>query len=114
MVNLPAGIKLDQNQIQTLKFKVIKKVESTLNIKDFEQYIACEKTLNPQQIESQTGSYLGSLYGLNSNSMLNAFYRPKSKDKNFKNLFYTGGSVHPGGGMPLAVQSAILLDQIIE
>lgn len=114
MINLPAGAKLDENKIQRLKYKVIKKVESTLNIKNFQQYITCEKTLNPQQIESQTGSYLGSLYGLNSNSMFNAFYRPKSKDRRFENLFYTGGSVHPGGGMPLAVQSAILLNQILK
>jgi phytoene dehydrogenase-like protein len=45
--------------------------------------------------------------------MLNAFYRPKSRDNKFKNLFYTGGSVHPGGGMPLAIQSAVLLNQIL-
>jgi len=114
MINLPAGIKLDEIQTQHLRSKVIKKVESTLNIANFEKYICCEKILNPKQIESKTGSYLGSLYGLNSNSMLNAFYRPKSKDKKLSNLFYTGGSVHPGGGMPLAIQSAILLDKVIE
>ncbi len=113
MVNLPAGIKLDENKIEAIKFKVISKVETVLNIKNFQKYITCEKTMNPNEIESETGSYLGSLYGLNSNVMLNAFYRPKSKDKKIDNLFYTGGSVHPGGGMPLAVESAILLNQII-
>lgn len=113
MVNLPPGIKLDESQIQNLKLKIINKVEAVLNIKNFEKYITCEKTLSPKEIESQTGSYLGSLYGLNSNSIFNAFYRPKSKDKKFDNLFYTGGSVHPGGGMPLAIQSAILLNQIL-
>lgn len=113
MINLPVGIKLNEIQIKELKLKVIKKVESTLNINNFQQYITCEKSLNPQEIEAQTGSYLGSLYGLNSDSMLNAFYRPKSKDRKLNNLYYTGGSVHPGGGMPLAVQSAILLNEII-
>ena len=114
MVNLPAGINLQHEQIQKLKATILAKIEAILGVQNFQSFITAEQILTPDQIELKTGSYLGSLYGLNSNSMLNAFYRPKSKDKNFTNLYYTGGSVHPGGGIPLAIQSGILLNRIIK
>ena len=33
--------------------------------------------------------------------------RKSNFDKKSKNLFYVGGSVHPGGGIPLALKSGI-------
>jgi phytoene dehydrogenase-like protein len=37
--------------------------------------------------------------------MFSAFLRPKNRDKKIKNLFYCGGSSHPGGGIPLVILS---------
>jgi phytoene desaturase len=47
----------------------------------------------------------GSLYGSHSNSMFSAFLRPGNKDKKLRNLYYAGGSAHPGGGVPLVILS---------
>lgn len=50
----------------------------------------------------------GSLYGRSSNSMFSAFLRPRQRSKRFPNLWYVGGSAHPGGGVPLVTTSGML------
>jgi phytoene desaturase len=50
----------------------------------------------------------GSLYGASSNSMFSAFLRPRQRSKRFPNLWYVGGSAHPGGGVPLVTVSGML------
>ena len=48
----------------------------------------------------------GSIYGTTSNSRFSAFLRPRNKEKSLHNLYLVGGSTHPGGGIPLVIQSA--------
>ncbi|MCB9759057.1 MAG: phytoene desaturase [Alphaproteobacteria bacterium] len=47
----------------------------------------------------------GSLYGAASNSMFAAFQRPANRVRALPGLYLASGSAHPGGGMPLCVQS---------
>ena len=70
------------------------------------KYIQVEKVYSPQTIEKITHSYLGSLYGTSSNSKLSAFFRHPNFTNKIGNLFFCGGSVHPGGGIPLCLMSA--------
>ena len=49
---------------------------------------------------------MGSLYGTSSNSTFAAFLRHANFSRQFKNLYFCGGSVHPGGGIPLCFKSA--------
>jgi phytoene dehydrogenase-like protein len=57
---------------------------------------------------------MGSLYGSSSNSKLAAFFRPPNFTSYIKNLYFCGGSVHPGGGIPLCLKSAEITASIIE
>ena len=76
------------------------------------RYIQAEKVYTPQTIETKTQSYKGALYGTSSNSMLAAFLRHSNFSKDIKHLYFCGGSVHPGGGIPLCLLSAqIVSDQ---
>jgi phytoene dehydrogenase-like protein len=75
--------------------------------------IETEKTLDPQLIESQTASYMGSLYGTSSNSKFAAFLRHPNFTTNIKGLYCCGGSVHPGGGIPLCLKSAQIVGDLI-
>ncbi len=50
----------------------------------------------------------GSLYGEASNSMFSAFLRPRNHLKKLPGLYLASGSAHPGGGMPLCLQSGML------
>ena len=64
------------------------------------------KIYTPKTIETITQSHLGSLYGTSSNSKLSAFLRHPNFTRKIKNLYFCGGSVHPGGGIPLCLMSA--------
>lgn len=70
------------------------------------RHIAVEHTWTPPEIAADTGSHLGALYGTSSNSKWAAFLRHRNQSSEFDNLFFVGGSVHPGGGVPLALLSA--------
>lgn len=63
--------------------------------------------------QHETGATFGALYGSSSNSMFSAFLRPKNHDKHLKNLYYVGGSTHPGGGIPLVVLSSMIVSKMI-
>ncbi len=71
-----------------------------------------EFVLDPRGIEVQTASYRGSLYGNSSNSMFSAFRRHPNFSK-IRGLYFTGGSVHPGGGIPLCLSSAKIVADMI-
>ena len=78
-----------------------------------EDYIETEERLDPVMIEARTGSYMGSLYGTSSNSRMAAFARHANFTSYIKGLYFCGGSVHPGGGIPLCLKSARIVSQLI-
>lgn len=87
-----------------LKDRVIDKLER-MGLTDLREHIVVEDLLTPVDIEHMYYSNRGSIYGVVSDWKLNqAFKAPKQSSK-YKNLYFTGGSVNPGGGMPMAVLS---------
>jgi phytoene desaturase len=75
--------------------------------------IAVEEVMGPRDIQSNTGSRLGSLYGISSNTSMAAFLRHPNRSRRYRGLYFCGGSVHPGGGMPLAVLSGKIASDLI-
>jgi len=113
MINTPAHHGQNWEQIVSrLRRIVINRLSSQLEV-DLENLIACEEVLTPPLIESKTQSYMGALYGASSNNAFAAFLRHPNFSNRIKNLYFCGGSVHPGGGIPLCLLSAkIVSDQI--
>ena len=70
--------------------------------------------LDPVTIEQRTASYKGSLYGTSSNSRMAAFLRHTNDSAQIQGLYFVGGSVHPGGGIPLCMQSAAITVNLIQ
>jgi phytoene dehydrogenase-like protein len=70
--------------------------------------------LDPRSIESKTRSHLGALYGTSSNNRMAAFMRLANFSTRIKNLYCCGGSVHPGGGIPLCLLSAKIVEDVME
>jgi phytoene dehydrogenase-like protein len=75
--------------------------------------ILTEHILDPRSIESKTSSYAGALYGNASNNKYAAFLRHKNFSSTISGLYFCGGSVHPGGGIPLCLNSAKIVSQLI-
>lgn len=114
MINVPNN----QNQnwdelIVTSRENIIKKLSRILNT-DIAPLIVCEDILDPRSIEAKTSSHRGALYGNSSNNQFAAFLRHSNKSSKLKGLYFCGGSVHPGGGIPLALLSAKICTDFIE
>ncbi|MFM9825032.1 1-hydroxycarotenoid 3,4-desaturase CrtD, partial [Flavobacterium sp.] len=104
MVNVPHNKKESISYTEAIRKNVIEKINGMLKT-DIEKYIVTESTLSPVDIESQTSSFGGSLYGNSSNNKFAAFLRHANFSSSIKNLYLVGGSVHPGGGIPLCLFS---------
>lgn len=79
---------------------------------EVENFIEEETILAPPDIATRTGSHLGALYGASSNNRMAAFMRHANFSGRIRNLYFVGGSVHPGGGIPLCLLSAKIVDEI--
>ena len=113
LINSPFDSGQDWKKIKkTLRDNIIKKISSTLKV-DIESNIIGEKILTPIEIEIETLSKFGALYGSSSNSLQSAFIRHPNFSKNINNLYFCGGSVHPGGGIPLCLNSAKIVSDLI-
>ena len=113
MVNAPANTEMDWDTLRNeLRQNIISKLNCMLST-DLSQYIEVEEVLSPLDIERQTSSYKGSLYGTSSNSKWAAFLRQANFSSSVKGLYFAGGSVHPGGGIPLCLKSAKIVSDMI-
>jgi len=113
MVNSPAAFGQDWDAtVPLLRANVIERLSAALGL-DIGMNIVCEETLQPDQIEQWTRSHRGALYGTSSNSLWSAFLRHPNRSAEVTGLYFCGGSVHPGGGIPLCLQSARIASQWI-
>ncbi len=76
--------------------------------------IVFEQTITPHDFEEKYHAWRGSIYGVSSNSRMAAFLRPPNRASGIPNLYFVGGSVHPGGGIPLVLLSARLVARLIK
>lgn len=114
MVNVPSNTGQNWDEIiSRTKQNVIKKLSRLLG-EDISKLIEFEDILDPRSIESNTQSYQGALYGASSNNKYAAFLRHPNFKSNIDNLYFCGGSVHPGGGIPLCLLSGKIVSNLIE
>jgi phytoene desaturase len=98
--------------VQEMRKHIIEKINRVLKT-DIEAYIEVEDIQDPYLIEQRTSSSGGSLYGNSSNNKYAAFLRHANNSSRIKNMYFCGGSVHPGGGIPLGLLSAKIVSEMI-
>lgn len=113
MINVPANKGEDWDALVADARRIIfGKLKQEYDI-DIEPRVEFEAVASPETIERDTLSTSGALYGNNSNSILSAFNRHPNFSRKIENLFFVGGSVHPGGGIPLCLASAKIVEEEI-
>lgn len=113
MVNAPTNCGQDWTaQTTYIREKVIAKINTCLGTQ-IENHIEVEHVETPESIEAATSSFQGSLYGTSSNNKFAAFLRHPNFSSKIKNLYFCGGSVHPGGGIPLCLLSAKIVSDLV-
>jgi len=114
MINAPADTGQNWDElISRSRRQILEKLERMLNRK-LSDKILCEEILSPPEIAKQTGSVNGSIYGSSSNSRYASFNRHANFRSDIKGLYFVGGSVHPGGGIPLCLSSAKIVDGLVK
>jgi phytoene desaturase len=112
MVNVPHNSGQNWDEIiPRTRQNILQKLQKVLG-EDIAALIEVEEILEPRTIESRTSSFGGALYGSSSNNMFSAFLRHPNFTRQSPNLFFCGGSVHPGGGIPLCLLSAKIVGDL--
>ncbi len=112
MINAPANYGQNWEKLKAkAKEIILKKLTHCLKT-NIEELIEAEEVLDPILIDAKTNSHRGSLYGTSSNSRYAAFLRHPNFNK-ISNLYFCGGSVHPGGGIPLCLKSAKIVSDLV-
>jgi phytoene desaturase len=89
--------------------KVISMLEKHLSLKDLNQHIEFKRIYCVRDFANDYNSYKGSALGLAHTLRQTAIFRPDTKSKKVKNLYYVGGNTNPGIGMPICLISAELV-----
>ncbi len=84
-----------------------------VDLNDLREHSVCETLLTPDDFQRKYGANAGSIYGLSSNNRMAPFTRPGNRSKLLKNLYFVGGSTHPGGGLPLVTLSGKIVAEMI-
>lgn len=98
---------------ETYSDKVIRELEKG-GLKELSKHIKFKEIITPLDFYEKYLSNKGSIYGTSSNSKFAAFARPKNKSREIEGLYFVGGSTHPGGGIPLVIQSAFNAVELIK
>jgi diapolycopene oxygenase len=93
---------LKHQDYSALKERVLNKLER-MGLKDLWKHIVFEHFWTPHDIRAQYNSNKGSIYGVVSDRWKNLAFKAPKQSARYPNLFFVGGSVNPGGGMPMVV-----------
>ena len=80
---------------------------------DIVDRIVVERIYTPADFSELYASNRGSIYGVSSNSKTTAFKRLPNRSRLLKGLYFAGGSVLPGGGVPLVMLSGKMAAMLI-
>jgi phytoene desaturase len=114
MVNAPVIKGQDWEEVKKRhRANLIRKINRHLHT-DIEPLIETEFVMDPLYIQNTYSGKQGSIYGNASNSKFSAFYRHPNFSPDVKGLYFVGVTVHPGGGIPLALNSARIAVRCME
>ena len=104
---------LTADDYRALRERVLVKLER-MGLTDLRQHIVTEEYWTPLDIEAKYYSNQGSIYGVVADRWKNLGFKAPQRSSQFSNLYFVGGSVNPGGGMPMVTLSGQLVrDKIL-
>jgi phytoene desaturase len=113
MINAPHDVGQDWGALsQELRRRVLDKLNRNLKL-NLDNCIEEEFVVTPPMIAEKTASFTGALYGAASNDRMAAFLRHPNFSRQIEGLYFCGGSVHPGGGIPLCLLSAKIVAELV-
>lgn len=96
----------------TYRETVISKLERN-GLTNLRESIEYEYVFTPDDLLQLYGSTGGSIYGVAADRKRNGGFKIPSRSQVFSNLYFVGGSTHPGGGVPMVTLSGQLTADLI-
>lgn len=97
---------LTEEDYHRMKERVLEKLER-MGLTDLRKHTVVEDVLTPLDIRQMYRSNRGAIYGVVTDWKLNKGFKAPKEAKDYDNLYFVGGSVNPGGGMPMVVLSGM-------
>jgi len=116
LVNAPARgprYPWGKSQAQAYRNVVLKRL-GQFGFDDLPGRIVAERIFTASDFAARDLAYHGSLYGWASHSIRTSLFRPPLRAPGTKNVFFTGGTTHPGGGIPLVLLSGKMVADLIQ
>ena len=79
---------------------------------DLPKRIVTESIFTPDDFAARDLAHHGALYGWASHSIRTSLFRPPLRGPG--NVFFTGGTTHPGGGIPLVLLSGKMTAELVQ
>jgi phytoene desaturase len=109
LVPVAAGISFSETDMQRYAEQVLTQMEQHMDLPGLRQHITYQKLFWAPDFEARYNAFRGTSLGLAHTLRQTAIFRPHNTSKKVRNLYYVGGDVHPGIGMPTTLISAELL-----
>ncbi|MCG1020734.1 phytoene desaturase family protein [Sutcliffiella horikoshii] len=93
--------------------KVLTKLER-MGLGGLKDSIEFEYSFTPNDLQNLYGANGGSIYGVVTDRKKNGGFKIPCRSKILNNLYFTGGSTHPGGGVPMVTLSGQLTADAIK
>lgn len=87
-----------------LRERVLIKLEN-MGLTDLREHIVFEDMWLPEDIQQTYYSHRGAIYGVATDKKANNGFKHPKHSELYDNLYFVGGSVNPGGGMPMVTLS---------
>lgn len=106
--------KQDWNELKERTRAAIIRRFKQLGLEDIEEHIKFEICYTPENWESACNISRGSVFGSLAHNILQmGYFRPHNQHSRYRNLYFVGGSTHPGNGIPNVLLSARLTSERI-
>jgi len=92
---------------------VLKRLER-FGFDDLPGRIVAERIFTPSDFATRDLAHHGALYGWASHSVRTSLFRPPLRAPGTRNVFFVGGTTHPGGGIPLVLLSGKMVADLIQ
>ncbi|MDW8279774.1 MAG: phytoene desaturase family protein, partial [bacterium] len=105
LIPISVGNYLNQKNKNEFKEKIYKTIENKMIGKNLTKMIEFEKIYSIDDFKKDYNALEGTALGI-IHDLKQTLFRPKNQSKKVKNLYYVGGYVNPGIGMPMVLASA--------
>lgn len=111
LIPVPSGSAIDWSQVDSWREDIIDRLEAN-GYEGLREHTEWMHIRTPETAKDE-GYFEGGNFGIAPILSQSAVFRPQAKPTKFNNLYAVGASTHPGGGIPIVMQGALLTAQTI-